>query len=201
MGLGGGGQRQEQLQIDPAMQQQLLAQQQQAQSQVAALRPVAEQAAQRIQTNFAPVQLPQFQDPRAQALDPLSRALVSQGQQQLAGQASAQQRGIAQQFRQQPGVANVLQRMVASQSALQQNPLLFQAGREQTAQGFQGQEFMQRQALAQAQANAAQQQLANQAVSQQLALRAAPVSAEQNLLSALSGLASLTGTRVAKEGK
>jgi hypothetical protein len=194
----GGGDRQEFLQIDPQMRQQLLSQQQRSASATQAVGPLAQQAAGRLQTGFAPVNLPQFQDPRQQGLDPLSQALVSQGRQQISGQAAAQQRGIAQQFRNQPGVSNILQRQAASQSALQQNPLVFQAGREQAAQGLQSQEFANRQALAQAQANAAQQQLSNQAITQQFALQSAPSAAEQNLLANLSGLAALTGTRVGK---
>jgi hypothetical protein len=197
----GGGEKRESLQIDPAILQQLQAQNQRASAAAQAVGPLAQQAAGQIQTGFSPVQLPQFRDPRTQALDPLSQRLVSQGQQQISGQAAAQQRGIAQQFRQQPGVANILQRQVAAQSALQQNPLLFQAAQQQAQQGFAGQEFQNRQALAQAQANAAQQQLGNQAIAQQFAMRSAPFSAEQNLLSSLSGLAALTGVRVGEGGK
>jgi len=135
-------------------------------------------------------------------LDPMAQSQIAQGQQQLAQQAAGQRAQIAQQFRGQPGVSNILQSQAARQTALQQNPLLAQAREQQRGRqerefqlGLQAQEAANKARLGMGQADLQRQLLGNQALMQQLGLEQAPMAAQQQLLSGLSGLAQLLGVR------
>ncbi len=99
-----------------------------------------------------------------EALDPRAQALVAQGRQGVLAQAGRRRQEVSSQFRGAPGVSRALQAQLATQSALQQNPLLFQASREQTGR----QAVQNRQLLATQQA--ANQALIQQAQAQRLAL-------------------------------
>lgn len=118
--------------------------------------------------------------------DALTRGLAALGTQQLAQQAGAQQKQIAQQFRGDPNASRVLQAQAAIQQRLASNPLLFNAMQMQ-----QGREL---QAAGQ---NLTQQQAANQAVlnrEQALSgLAQTGVGAQQNLLATLLGLGQAFG--------
>lgn len=125
-------------------------------------------------------------------LDPLSRSLVSQGQQALLQQAARQRQNIAQQFRQQPGIAKALQAQTSARSVLQQNPLLFQAAQQQAQRE-----------LGQAAARLQAEQAANQAILQEQAARQTAASllgsglgAQQNLLGTLGQLGQMFGTQI-----
>jgi len=143
---------------------------------VGGYRSAAEQAAQQLQTGFTP----QF----STRPDVMTRGLASQATQQMAQQAAAQRAAIAQQFRGQPGANMALQRQIDMQSRLQANPVLFQAFQQQ-----QQREQLQNQARLQA------QQAGNQALIQQLGLRAAPLEAQKALLGSVGQALQLTGTQ------
>lgn len=139
-------------------------------------QPQAEAAAAQMQTGFTP----QF----STRPDVMTRGLASQATQQMAQQAAAQRAAIAQQFRGQPGANMALQRQIDMQTRLQSNPVLFQAFQQQ-----QQREQLQNQARLQA------QQAGNQALIQQLGLRAAPLEAQKALLGSVGQALQLTGTQ------
>lgn len=192
-------------QIPPELQEQL----QQAlgglQQQTAAFGPQAQEAAGQFQTGFsqfAPqlqTDFARFQQPTE--LDTRAQSLVSQGRQGLQQQAAAQQRGIANQFRGQPGVSNILRQQAQTQSALQQNPLLFQAAQEQqgrSAEQFrfnqQAQQLSNQALLGQGAEAARLQGLGNQALTQRLGIQSAPLQQQFNLTDLLGRLGAQFGT-------
>jgi hypothetical protein len=128
-------------------------------------------------------------------LDQLSQGLVAQGQQQLGQAAAAQQQAIANQFRQQPGVARALSAQSANRAVLQQNPALFQAAQQQRAR--EGDEARVRLATEQASNQALlQQQAANQGARQEgFGFGQAGFGTESNLLNQASQLGQLLGSR------
>lgn len=176
--------------------------------QQASLRPQ-----QGLNTQFAgPAQIQAFNPQFSQGLDPMSQALISQGAQALAQQAATQRGAVARQFGgSQPEVARILQSQIAAQSALQQNPLAFQAVQQQTARelgqqglGLQAAQANNQAQLQQAAQGALFQQAANQAILQQQEaqtaqrneaanLGSAGLNAGQSLLSTLTVLANLFG--------
>lgn len=189
----------------------------------------ANQAANQFQTNygqFAPQLQTGFQQFTPQGfqtdfaaqpgIDARTQGILALAQQQRQGALNAQQRQIARQFgAQSPGTAAVLQQQAANRSALQANPLLFQATEAQAERQRQEQQLKNAALLQQAQQGAALQQLGNQAQLQQteagamlqgasnqaqaqrLALQAQPLQAQQNILATLSNLGQLYGTREA----
>lgn len=147
-----------------------------------------------LNTNFAPTNFPT-------TLDAFSKNLVSQGQGQLASQTAAQQANIANNFRGNPGAAQVLQSQAGMQGNLAQNPLMFQAAQQQQAREAQNYELNQRAQglsnealLQQGQANQNGLGLDNAALSQLLQIKNAGLDSQQNLLSVLGSLGALTGT-------
>lgn len=106
-------------------------------------------------------------------LDAFSHGLLSLAKQNTQNQVGAQQAQIQQQFKN-PGTAGVLQQQLANQQVLQNNGLPFQAGLAQRSR--EGSEL------------ATQSQL-----------MAAPMAAQQNLLSVLSSLAAMTGKQVTRQ--
>jgi hypothetical protein len=205
--IGKANRQKESLDINPQLLQQLQQASQGLQQQVGQIGGQAGAAAGQIQTNFgqfAPTLDTQFQRPEfSQQLDPLAQRLATQGTQGLQQQAQARQQNIANQFRGNPGASRILQQQVGATSALQANPLLFQAAQQQ--QGREAQQFqlqsqaqqLSNQALQQQQAEAARfQGMQNQAVAGQFQLgQQFPLQAQQSLLQALAAQAQLTGTK------
>lgn len=191
-----GTQQRSRLQLRPEDQAGIQAQQARVQQQAGGLTSLAEQLRQQSFQAGAP-QLGAISAPRfGGQLDELSRGLVAQGQQQLAQGASAQRQALANQFRQQPGVARALAAQSANRATLQQNPLLFQAAASQRAR--EGEEGRLRLASEQASNQALlQQQGAGQlARAEQLGFGQAGAGAQSQLLQQLVGLGQLQGERV-----
>lgn len=147
-------------------------------------------------------------------LDARTQTVLGLAQQQRAQALNAQQAQIQQQFgSQNPGMAQVLKAQAANRSALGANPLLFQATEAQSERQRQEQQMQNAALLQQTQQRTALQQLGNQAqlqqtearaglqgaqnqaLAQQLAISAQPLQAQQNILSTLSNLGQLYGSR------
>jgi len=111
----------------------------------------------------------------SQGPDEVTRALLSQANQALGQQTGAQQQQIAQAFRGQPGVSQVLQQQAAMRSRLQANPLLFSAMQQQ------------------GQREAQQMQMRNAALLQQLGAYQAPIQSAVQAFQPLLGAAQATG--------
>jgi len=177
--FGTGSRQQQQFQLDPQIQQQLTQAVQQLQGQQATFGQQAGAAAQGIQTQFQPFA-------PSQEADPLARRQAAQGQQAIQQQAATRARSIANQFRNAPGTSQILRQQAQTQSALQQNPLLLAATRDQ-----------QERDARQFQLNQASQQASNQALGQQLGIQALPLQQQQGLIQLLSQLGQQTGTQTA----
>lgn len=210
--MGGGGTAptqygKEALQIPDALRQQIDTWNGYTQNEVGVANQAARDAASGYQTNFlqhAPTLNTQFAPPKfSDQLDAFSQNLVSQGSQDAASRLAAQQRQIGQQFGgSNPALAQILQAQAGVQSQLGQNPAIFQAGLAQRARegqeyqlGQQAQSLSNQAQLAQTNARANLQNLGNQALSQRTQLSSIPLQNNQTLLSVLTALAGLTGTK------
>lgn len=148
-------------------------------------------------------------------LDARAQGILSAAESQRAAQQATQNRQIASQFQNNPGIAQILQSQAAMHSRLSANPLLFQAANDQS-QRQQQEGLLQNQAmLQQSQQGAALQQMGNQAglqqaevganlqgaqnaaLGQRLQFQSQPIQSQQNLMSVLSNLAQLYGYREA----
>lgn len=137
------------------------------------------------------------------ALDAFAQSQLSRGTQDLQSQAAAQRQAIAQQFRGQPGLSNVLQAQTARQMALNQNPMLSQIAQDQSARNLQeyqanlqGTELANRAMLGMSQDQLQRALLGNQALTNQLGLRLMPGQLEQGALSNLTGLTQIFGKQM-----
>lgn len=144
----------------------------------------------RQQAVLSGVQAPNTGFQFGQSPDAITRALASQAAQGLGQQAAAQRQQFAQQFK--GPVGQILGRQAEMQTRLQQNPLLFEAFRQQQARE-----------LTQAQQQMAQQQAANEAVMarEQLAANLGMMqpAQQQNLLNTLLGIGQAFGTQVSEQ--
>lgn len=193
------------LRLPPELQSSIIENTRQQQQQAQRVSEAAPRTAEQVQTGFggfAPQLQTRFSQPQfTSALDSIAQAQVARGQQALAQGAAAQQQALANQFRQQPGVARALAAQSANRAALQANPLQAQALEQQRARqaqefqlGQQSQQLSNAAALAQGQEQARLQELGNQAQLQQLGVLGAGQQAQQNLLSNLLAAGQATGT-------
>jgi hypothetical protein len=187
----------------------------------------ANTAAGQVQTNFNqfnPSMATNFQQhaPQLQTnfqtgpqLDARAQGILSAAESQRAAQTSTQNRQIASQFNNNPGLVNILQSQADMRGRLNANPLLFQAAADQTQRQQQEGLLGNQAQLQQSQQGAALQQMGNQAglqkaevganlqgagnaaLGQQLQFQAQPVNSQQNLMSVLSNMAQLYGYRQA----
>lgn len=148
-------------------------------------------------------------------LDARAQGILSAAESQRAAQQATQNRQIASQFQNNPGIAQILQSQAAMHSRLSANPLLFQAAGDQTQREQQTGLLNNQAMLQQSQQNAALQQMGNQAglqqaevganlqgaqnaaLGQRLQFQSQPIQSQQNLMSVLSNLAQLYGYRQA----
>lgn len=125
------------------------------------------------------------------AADPVTRAIASQGRQDLLASEAAQRRNLLRQYQGRPDVASALGSVLGMQSGLQQNPLLGQAMQQQFARQL-------------SQAQLQEQQLQNEIrnlfgrAQLETMLGTTGLGAQGNLVDMLANLAKLGGTTESK---
>ena len=134
-------------------------------------------------------------------LDQISQGLLARERQDISSANAARRQAIANQFRQNPGVARALQAQAANRAVLSQNPLQFQALAAQRQR--EGQEAATRLATEQASNQALlQQQAANQAArGEAFGFGQAGLAAQSGLLGQLGNLGRLTGETVTQSSQ